>query len=115
MATELRQLFHILASSDNTLLRETMLYGVLTRLMLKHGKSRNEIRQQQTSNQKLVWVSASCLSNQQRLHKSKSLLRQGNKVVDVATDIGFYDQSHFHRHFKKANGVTPSRYARQVG
>ncbi|SFC34887.1 AraC family transcriptional regulator [Pseudoalteromonas denitrificans] len=152
MATELRQLFNTLANSDNTLLRETMLYGVLTRLMLKHGKSRSEIKQQQTSNQKLEWVkqyindhleqnitleTLAKISNftpfylvrqfqkmyglpphayqiQQRLRKSKSLLRQGNKVVDVATDIGFYDQSHFHRHFKKANGVTPSRYARQM-
>ncbi|MBL4941974.1 MAG: AraC family transcriptional regulator [Colwellia sp.] len=26
-------------------------------------------------------------------------------VIQVATQIGFYDQNHFHRHFKKASGI----------
>ena len=65
--------------------------------------------------QKMYGLAPHAYQIQQRLRKSKSLLRQGNKVVDVATDVGFYDQSHFHHHFKKANCVTPSSYARQVG
>lgn len=152
MAGELQVLFNTLSYSDNTLLRETMLYGVLTRLMLKHGKNRPEIKTQQVSKVKFEWVrqyihehlneniSLEHLANlcdfspyylvrqfqknyglpphayqiQKRLQQSKVLLKQGHKVIHVAAQIGFYDQSHFHRHFKKANGIAPSRYARQV-
>jgi AraC-like DNA-binding protein len=152
MSGELHTLFNTLTHSDNSLLRETMLYGVLTRLMLKHGKNTKQVKSQQTSNQKLSWVhqyihehleenisleQLAAISNftpfhlvrqfqkiyglpphayqiQQRLQQSKMLLRQGYKVAQVAADIGFYDQSHFHRHFKRANGIAPSQYARQV-
>jgi AraC-like DNA-binding protein len=152
MANELSVLFNTLSHSNNRLLRETMLYGVLTRLMLKHSKNRQSVMEQQTSNLKLEWVrqyihehleeniSLEHLAQisaftpfylvrqfqkryglpphayqiQQRLQQSKILLKQGCKVVQVAAQVGFYDQSHFHRHFKKANGITPSKYARQV-
>lgn len=152
MAGELHILFNTLTHSNNSLLRETMLYGVLTRLMFKHGKTTKDIKNQQTSNLKLSWVQQyihehleenisleklATISHftpfhlvrqfqknyglpphayqiQQRLQQSKLLLQQGYKVAQVATDIGFYDQSHFHRHFKRANGIAPSQYARQV-
>lgn len=152
IVSELRLLFNTLAQSDNTLLRETMINGVLTRLMLKHGKNKIEIKNQQASHFKLEQVrqyihehldeniSLTFLAKlcdfspyylvrqfqknygfpphayqiQQRLQQSKILLRQGLKVIQVATQIGFYDQSHFHRHFKKAHGIAPRQYARQV-
>jgi AraC-like DNA-binding protein len=30
----------------------------------------------------------------------------------VAADLGFYDQAHFTRHFKRHVAVTPARFAR---
>ena len=40
------------------------------------------------------------------------MLTEGGAPVDVALHCGFVDQSHFNRHFKRAYGVTPLRYAR---
>ena len=51
---------------------------------------------------------------QARLRLAKQLLRQGNKQLDVALDCGFHDQSHFSRHFKRALGVSPGRYAKEL-
>lgn len=47
---------------------------------------------------------------QRRIEASKSLLRQGDAISDVAAATGFTDQSHFTRHFKRITGVTPGRY-----
>ncbi|EGU9027047.1 helix-turn-helix domain-containing protein [Vibrio parahaemolyticus] len=49
---------------------------------------------------------------QQRLRMAKKLLKQGQRISDVAQECGFHDQSHLHRHFKKAMGVTPGQYLR---
>lgn len=49
---------------------------------------------------------------QQRLRMAKKLLKQGQSISDVAQECGFHDQSHLHRHFKKAMGVTPGQYLR---
>jgi AraC-like DNA-binding protein len=51
---------------------------------------------------------------QSRLRLAKKLIQQGVKMMDVALDSGFHDQSHFHRHFKRAMGVTPGIYAKAV-
>ncbi|WP_432468149.1 AraC family transcriptional regulator [Agarivorans sp. Z349TD_8] len=51
---------------------------------------------------------------QARLRQAKQLLRQGQPLLKVALDCGFHDQSHFHRHFKRALGVSPGRYAKEV-
>jgi len=46
-----------------------------------------------------------------RLERSLQLLGSGtSRIADVALDLGFYDQSHFDRAFKRAYGVTPSSY-----
>lgn len=48
----------------------------------------------------------------QRIKRSMRLLQNGNELVDVAADLGFADQSHFQRHFKKRTALTPRQYQR---
>ncbi len=46
-----------------------------------------------------------------RIKRACQLLREGLHCVEVAPSVGFADQSHFTRHFKRIMGVTPSVYA----
>lgn len=50
----------------------------------------------------------------QRLQAARRLLEQGLPASAVALRAGFTDQSHLHRHFQRALGMTPGRYARLV-
>lgn len=45
-----------------------------------------------------------------RINEAKKLLKQGMSIVSVAAELGFHDQSHFHRNFKKRVAVTPAEY-----
>jgi len=45
-----------------------------------------------------------------RIDKAKRLLQEGNDIVDVAFECGFFDQSHFHRYFKAMTATTPQKY-----
>ena len=47
---------------------------------------------------------------QQRVGRAKGLLRAGAAPAQVAAEVGFYDQSHLNRHFKRRVGVTPVQY-----
>lgn len=50
-----------------------------------------------------------------RIERAKELLRQRKlSIADVATVVGFVDQSHFHRHFKRVIGITPKAFLQQV-
>ena len=148
LASQLRLVFHCIDASDNRLLRDTLIYGMLVKLIAKHAKSRLHINTKKTIQQPLLLVKAFLedypqadvsldnLANlaalspyhlvhafqqafglpphafqiQARLRLARKLLRQGRSIADVAQECGFYDQSHFHRHFKKANGYTPGQY-----
>lgn len=46
----------------------------------------------------------------QRLNVAKKLLKQGAGLADVALQMGFADQAHFQRHFKKRHATTPGNY-----
>jgi len=46
----------------------------------------------------------------QRIKRAKLLLKQGEALADVANSLGFADQSHFQRNFKKRTAVTPRQY-----
>jgi AraC-like DNA-binding protein len=47
---------------------------------------------------------------QARLHEVKRRLTSGESISSVALDLGFSDQSHMHRRFKAAFGVTPGQW-----
>lgn len=49
-----------------------------------------------------------------RIDAARRLLASGTPVDRVARRTGFYDQSHFGRHFKRIAGVTPGSYARRI-
>ena len=46
-----------------------------------------------------------------RLDRARALIGQGAALADAALAAGFADQSHLTRHFKRAYGVAPGRWA----
>jgi len=50
-----------------------------------------------------------------KIEKAKKMLLKDRSCTEVAYDAGFFDQSHFIRHFKKIVGVTPKKYMNMVG
>ena len=51
---------------------------------------------------------------QLRLLAARNLLRHRNSALDVAHQLGFYDQSHFINSFRKMLGITPHHYLRML-
>ena len=47
-----------------------------------------------------------------RIERACVLLRAGVTAAEAATQVGFADQSHFTRHFKRIWHITPAQYAR---
>jgi AraC-like DNA-binding protein len=45
-----------------------------------------------------------------RLEEAKRRLATGQPICEVATDLGFIDQSHLHRRFKGCFGMTPGQW-----
>lgn len=46
----------------------------------------------------------------QRMAKAKDLLHQGSSVKETATELGYYDEFHFSKEFKRHYGQSPSRF-----
>jgi AraC-like DNA-binding protein len=44
-----------------------------------------------------------------RLERARELLALGQPAAEVATEVGFFDQSHLIRHFKRRLGRTPKQ------
>ncbi|MGL4772982.1 MAG: AraC family transcriptional regulator [Clostridium sp.] len=59
-------------------------------------------------------ITPSSFQLQLKVAYAKGLLGKGMNVLDVCSEVGFYDQSHFIREFKKAHGITPLKYQRDV-
>ena len=49
-----------------------------------------------------------------RIERAKRRLRQGAALADIAFELGYADQSHFTRRFKRHQGVTPGQYRRAI-
>lgn len=47
-----------------------------------------------------------------RIHRAKARLVKGEAIADIATDLGFCDQSHFSRTFKHYVRVSPGQFKR---
>lgn len=49
-----------------------------------------------------------------RINAARTLLETSDKLVsDIATETGFYDQSHFTKLFVRERGMTPGEYRRR--
>jgi AraC-like DNA-binding protein len=49
----------------------------------------------------------------QKVNTARSLLKSGKTIVQIAHDLGFTDQSHFHHAFKSHTGITPKQFQTQ--
>ncbi len=49
-----------------------------------------------------------------RLHLARAAIEQGSPLADAAIDAGFFDQSHFSKHFKAAFGLTPGKFKNAI-
>ena len=45
-----------------------------------------------------------------RLEIARDRILDGQPLADVAADVGFFDQAHLTRRFKRFLGVTPGRF-----
>lgn len=50
-----------------------------------------------------------------RILRAKDMLVRGAPLKAITFDLGYYDEHHFSRAFKKTEGVSPLEFARQVG
>src|SRR5262249_53087823 len=50
-----------------------------------------------------------------RLGQARAMIAAGEPLAEIAAATGFADQSHLTRHFKKAFGLTPGRWANLTG
>lgn len=53
--------------------------------------------------------------NQRRVRVARMLLDAGARPADAAVRVGFTDQAHLTRHFRRTLGVTPAAYSRDHG
>jgi AraC-like DNA-binding protein len=51
-----------------------------------------------------------------RVERAKELIQAGTalSLAEVATHVGFWDQSHSSQHFKRLVGVTPGQFRRSA-
>jgi AraC-like DNA-binding protein len=52
--------------------------------------------------------------DEQRIRAAKQLLLSGQLIKQVASELGFKQTSHFCRHFKTQNLMTPSQFIRSA-
>ncbi len=52
---------------------------------------------------------------QLKVAEAKKYLDNGVDVFEICEEMGFFDQSHFIREFKKMNGISPMEYKKIIG
>jgi AraC-like DNA-binding protein len=57
-------------------------------------------------------ITPHALQVQLRIEAARTLLARGAPIAEAAAQVGFADQSHFGRHFKRTTGITPREYLR---
>ena len=50
-----------------------------------------------------------------RIDAARRRLLEGEPVAEVAAGVGFHDQAHLTRHFRRHVGTTPASYASAIG
>lgn len=55
-------------------------------------------------------LSPHALQLDKRIIKAREMLQLGNSISETAFNLGFSDQAHFQRHFKKRVAMTPKKY-----
>ncbi len=60
-----------------------------------------------------VGLSPLAYRNQRRVTEARRRLLAGERIADIALDLGFADQSHLTRQFQKLVGVSPGAYGQQ--
>lgn len=61
-----------------------------------------------------VGLSPHAYQTMRRVAAARELLKKNQPPAEVAGAVGFFDQSHLNRHFKKYTGVTSARYRRSM-
>ena len=59
-------------------------------------------------------LSPLALRHNQRIEQAKQLISEGHPLVDVALQVGYHDQSQFHKHFVHFTAATPKQYQQSV-
>jgi hypothetical protein len=61
-----------------------------------------------------IGVPPHAYQNHVRVERGRALLSAGASPAETAAQVGFADQSHFTRHFRRILNVTPAAYARDA-
>ncbi|WP_027720622.1 AraC family transcriptional regulator [Maridesulfovibrio zosterae] len=60
--------------------------------------------------EKEIGITPHAYLSQVRVNRAKAMLSGSDRLADIASRCGFYDQSHFTRQFRKQFGITPGKY-----
>lgn len=60
---------------------------------------------------RIIGISPHLYQNHLRINFARKLLLKNKTATEVAHELGFYDQSHFGKAFKRLVGITPQSYA----
>ena len=63
---------------------------------------------------KSFYLSPANYINALRIEKAKRLIKEGKPFIEIATDVGYCQQSHFSSNFKRLTGYTPMTYSKNI-